>query len=266
MGSDFRQNVREINSNSWIIGEIWGDARPWLKGKHFDGVMNYRIGWSTISWVGKDKLNSLYHNPNYPLKEIETDKYINILETTFGWYPKHVNSSQLNLLDSHDVPRALNSLKGDIPALKLAIFLLFIQPGVPCIYYGTEIGLNGGEEPNCRESFTWNLLPNNDLLDFIKSLSLFRKDFLQCLDVSMNWEAIGKDVLSGWVVVPSKSSSGSMLLIRIWINRSRDLWASIPKSLSQPSFLLGEIELLGRGLGPQSAIVFKEMVGDVSSA
>ncbi len=55
-----------------------------------------------------------------------------------------MNRAQLNLLDSHDVPRALHSLNGDLKALKLALLLLFLQPGAPCIYYGTEAGLAGG--------------------------------------------------------------------------------------------------------------------------
>ena len=53
----------------------------------------------------------------------------------------------MNLLDSHDVPRALHSLQGDVEALKLALVLLFLQPGAPCVYYGTEAALAGGPEP-----------------------------------------------------------------------------------------------------------------------
>ena len=52
----FRKAIKEVNSEAWIVGEIWGDARKWLKGAHFDGVMNYRIGWSSLSWAGANIL------------------------------------------------------------------------------------------------------------------------------------------------------------------------------------------------------------------
>ena len=55
---EFRRVVREANPDAWIVGEIWGDARAWLQGEHFDGVMNYRLGWSTLCWVAGDDLLS----------------------------------------------------------------------------------------------------------------------------------------------------------------------------------------------------------------
>jgi neopullulanase len=88
-----------------------------------------------------------------------------------------VNLAQLNLLDSHDVPRALHMLQGDVKALQLALVLLFCLPGTPCLYYGTEVGLHGGEEPGCREAFPWDG-PTGwraDLRAFIASLAALRR-------------------------------------------------------------------------------------------
>ena len=65
---------------------------------------------------------------------------------------------------------SLNTLKGDVCALKLALFLLFLQPGAPCIYYGTEVGLSGGSEPDCRESFPWESFCGTDLRSFVFAL------------------------------------------------------------------------------------------------
>ena len=80
-----------------------------------------------------------YRNPEYPLDPaLSTEQLIGIWDTTAGWYRPEVTQAQMNLLDSHDVPRALHSLKGDLEALKLALVLLFLQPGAPCVYYGTE--------------------------------------------------------------------------------------------------------------------------------
>ena len=75
-----------------------------------------------IIWVADFKLNSSYKNPYYPLKIVK--EYIEIINLTQSWYSDDVNNSNLNLLDSHDVPRALNTLKNDANSLKLALFLL----------------------------------------------------------------------------------------------------------------------------------------------
>jgi len=64
--------------------------------------------------------------------------------------------AQLNLLGSHDTPRLLSELGGDLARLQLALTLLFTRPGVPCICYGDEIGLEGGPDPDCRRCFDWD--------------------------------------------------------------------------------------------------------------
>ena len=109
---EFRRVVREVNPEAWIVGEIWGDARAWLQGEHFDGVMNYRLGWSTLCWVAGDHLRRDYRNPEYPLDPLSTEQLIGIWDTTAGWYRPEVTRAQMNLLDSHDVPRALHTLQG----------------------------------------------------------------------------------------------------------------------------------------------------------
>ncbi len=252
----FRRSVKEISLNTWIIGEIWGDARTWLDGAHFDGVMNYRMGWSSLCWVAGDKLRKNYNNPDYPLEKINADQYINLLETTLGWYRPEFNCSQLNLLDSHDVPRSLHTLKGDMLALKLALFLLFIQPGAPCIYYGTEAGLSGGIEPKCREAFPWNETWPEDLRSFIRSLSSLRKKLSNYFERGLCWEPLGADALSGVGNLNIKKSSKLRKVIKVFVNRSRSSWLSIDDALPEETFLIGSLEKNGRGLSPQSAVVF----------
>ena len=152
---DFRRMVKDVNPDAWIVGEIWGDARPWLQGDQFDGVMNYRLGWSSLCWAAAGELQVGFENPLYPLRPLATEELLAIWRQTSDWYEPQVNASQLNLLDSHDVPRAAHTLCGDRAALLLALLLLVLQPGAPCLYYGTEAGLAGGPEPACREGFPW---------------------------------------------------------------------------------------------------------------
>jgi len=60
-----------------------------------------------------------------------------------------------NLLGSHDTERILTALNSDIKKVKLAQDILFTLPGTPAIYYGDEIGLTGGKDPDCRKAFNW---------------------------------------------------------------------------------------------------------------
>ncbi len=84
---------------------------------------------------------------------------------------------QLNLIDSHDTPRFITTAGGDISALKLAYLFLFTYVGAPCIYYGDEIGLTGGPDPECRKAFSWDEETwNQDLLGFMKALVQLRKN------------------------------------------------------------------------------------------
>ena len=248
---EFRRVVRAANTDAWIIGEIWGDARSWLQGDQFDGVMNYRIGWSTLGWSGDKALRQSYQNPDYPLQPRSTEELLNIWSTTTGWYRPEANLAQMNLLDSHDVPRALHSLKGDVNALRLALLLLFLQPGAPCIYYGTETGLAGGPsaeqssgpEPACREAFPWDQPWNADLRATILQLSELRRDYPLLRKGALQWNCVGTDGLVGQVD-----------RLEVWINRSRSQPLALPHRHSNAEILWSTGESISTGtIAVQSA-------------
>ena len=246
----FRQVVSEVNPDAWIVGEIWGDARAWLKGEHFDGVMNYRLGWSSLCWAAAEGLRQGYRNPEYPLNPLDSDGLLEIWNTTAGWYRPAVNRAQMNLLDSHDVPRALHSLNGDVAALKLALLLLFLQPGAPCIYYGTEAALaggpdaelSGGPEPACREAFPWESPWSADLRPYIAELATLRRGHPALRMGDLRWSSWGADGLQ------AQSPDG----LTVWVNRSR----SAPWELSLDGDVLWSVgDHTVNGLMPQSAVI-----------
>ena len=63
---------------------------------------------------------------------------------------------QLNLVGSHDAPRLRTVLGDDVTGVRLATLLQMTLPGAPCIYYGDEIGLRGGNDPENRGAFPWD--------------------------------------------------------------------------------------------------------------
>ena len=250
---EFRRVVRAVNADAWIVGEIWGDAHSWLQGQHFDGVMNYRIGWSTLGWTGNNALRQGYQNPEYPLQARSSEELLDIWSNTTRSYRPEVNRAQMNLLDSHDVPRALHSLNGDLKAMKLALLLLFLQPGAPCLYYGTETGLAGGPdsehssgpEPACREAFPWEQAWNADFRAYLKELADLRRTYSVLRQGDLSWRAVGTDGLVA-------QAEG----LEVWINRSRIHPLALPAAQTTAKTLWScDEDTASPCLSPQSAVV-----------
>ncbi|MDE0463402.1 MAG: alpha-amylase family glycosyl hydrolase, partial [Caldilineaceae bacterium] len=78
------------------------------------------------------------------------------IERMLERYDWQVVTAQFNLLNSHDTARNLWALDGDASGVRLCLLLQMTLPGAPCIYYGEEIGMNGGPDPGCRGAFPWD--------------------------------------------------------------------------------------------------------------
>lgn len=91
-------------------------------------------------------------------------------------YHLEITQGSLNLLDSHDTPRFLTLARSDESALRLATLFQMTYPGMPCLYYGDEIGLEGRRDPDCRRAFPWeDKLWNSSLRDYVKSCIALRQ-------------------------------------------------------------------------------------------
>lgn len=159
---DFRQVVKGVNKDMIIIGENWHNAEPWLRGDQFDSVMNYSVTKLSLDYFARRQINA---------KEFSEQ-----LATVWMRYPKQVNEAMLNLLDSHDTERFLTSCNNRIESLKLAAAFIFGYMGMPCTYYGTEVGMDGVYDPGCRKGFPWNREKwNMELFEFYKKLIQLRR-------------------------------------------------------------------------------------------
>ena len=155
---EFRRRVKSANPDAYIVGEIWHEADRWLAGDQFDAVMNYVFTKAAVGFFTQGHFDHhLTANVGYGVPhKMDAPGFAYSLNTMLGRYAKAVNDVQLNLLESHDTARFLSIARGDITALRLAIFCMLTIPGAPCIYYGTEVGMSGGVDPECRSSFTWD--------------------------------------------------------------------------------------------------------------
>jgi alpha-glucosidase len=145
-----RRAVREENAQAYVLGEHFSEATRWLQGDQEDGAMNY-FGFTlpVRAWLGGLDLGGVR-------ARLGTADFVAALARAVANIPYVNQLAQFNLLDSHDTPRLLTELGGDTALMKLAATLLFTRPGVPCIYYGDELGMQGGADPDSRRCFPWN--------------------------------------------------------------------------------------------------------------
>ncbi len=159
---EFRDRVKAINPEAYIVGEVWSNAGQWLKGDQFDGVMNYMFTGPTLAFTAGDHVRMEYvESPDYyPYPPLDAAAYGQKIQQLLALYPWDIQLTQLNLLSSHDVARVLSVVSDDQSSFELAVLLQMTFPGAPSIYYGDEVGLSGGPDPDCRRTFPpkdqWN--------------------------------------------------------------------------------------------------------------
>jgi cyclomaltodextrinase len=155
---EFRRRVKNSNPEAYIVGEIWHEADRWLAGDQFDAVMNYVFTRAAVGFFTQGRFDHhLCANVGYGMPhKLDAPGFAYSLNTMLGRHAKAVNDVQMNLLESHDTARFLSIAKGDVAALRLAMLCMLTMPGAPCIYYGTEVGMAGGVDPDCRRSFNWD--------------------------------------------------------------------------------------------------------------
>jgi len=177
----FRNTLKEFDQDSILIGEVWEDAsnkisygqrREYLLGEELDSVMNYPFRMIAIDYILLRKNAKMTHQ---------------VFMSLYENYPIEHFYSMMNLIGSHDVPRILTILQEElsidlsdeqkkataIKRLKLITLLQMTFPGVPSIYYGDEVGVEGGEDPSNRRTYPWGK-ENQDLLYWFKQLTSIR--------------------------------------------------------------------------------------------
>lgn len=179
---EFRRRVKGANRDAYIVGEIWGDARRWLAGDQFDAVMNYMLTRACLGFfIPSDVIDYavIQGTGLNPVEPLDAGHFGRTMDSLLGLYPPSATLAQLNLLDSHDTARFLTMARGDESALRLASLFIMCFPGAPCIYYGDEIGMQGGQTvEEARKGFEWKQeCWNEGLLAHYKSIASLRHRF-----------------------------------------------------------------------------------------
>ncbi|WP_235597961.1 alpha amylase N-terminal ig-like domain-containing protein, partial [Geobacillus sp. B4113_201601] len=161
---EFRRAVKAQKPDVYILGEIWHDAMPWLRGDQFDAVMNYPVADAALRFFAKEEINA---------REF-AERLMRVLHS----YPATVNEAAFNLLGSHDTPRILTVCGEDVRKAKLLFLFQLTFTGSPCIYYGDEIGMTGGNDPGCRKCMIWDDdKQHRGLYEHVKQLIALRRQY-----------------------------------------------------------------------------------------
>lgn len=150
-----RQALKAEKPDFYILGEIWHDATPWLRGDEFDSVMNYPI---------QEGIDDFWSIDTSTSKDFEY-----AINRCYTLYPSQVNRVLFNLLDSHDTIRLITKL-GSKDRFYQQMAFLFTLPGTLCIYYGTEVLLEGAHDPDCRRCMPWTEIERGDYDDRIAAM------------------------------------------------------------------------------------------------
>jgi neopullulanase len=149
-----------VNPEAYLVAEVWHAKPEWLAGRHFDAFMNYPLTQAILGYAPGEHLDlamALRHD-EYRRHLVHRDgpSFAGELQRLLAIDDPDVTAVQLNLLDSHDTARFLTMSHGDVASLRLATLLQMTLPGAPCVYYGDEVGVEGGHDPDNRRAFPWD--------------------------------------------------------------------------------------------------------------
>jgi len=159
---EFRPVVRRANPDAVIIGEIWDDAGRWLQGDMFDSVMNYVWRAAVLGFVAHRSLTPSQFDQRMAQLQV--------------MYPRQSLYAMYNMLSSHDTPRFRRECGGDLNRVRLGLLLQFTAIGAPAIYYGDEIGMDGGGIPDNRRPMRFERTPDEQaMFEYTRALIALRK-------------------------------------------------------------------------------------------
>jgi glycosidase len=160
---EIRDAAKSVNPEAYILGEVMGLAAAWFKYGALDGVMNYRLWEGLVYFIAWESWDAA--------------QFRAYAKGLWGSYPPENFFACYNLIGSHDKPRIFTLCEGDRRKVALIVATIFSLPGAPAIYYGDEVGLEGGEDPDCRRCFPWDRGQwDEELRELFRTLIRIRKE------------------------------------------------------------------------------------------
>ena len=177
IGRGIRRAVKAENPEAYLLGEHFFDGTPHLQGGELDATMNYQgFSFPVWRWLAGFEVGAgiaEWGDPR-PMATADMAAQWAAFRAAIPW---QIAAQQFNLLGSHDTPRLRHILGGDLARVRVAAALLFTYPGVPCLYYGDEVGLDGAGDPDCRRTMPWDEAAwDQELRAFFQRLIRLRRE------------------------------------------------------------------------------------------
>ncbi len=233
-----RRELFAIKPDFYICGEVWHNALAWLRGDEYDSVMNYSL---------QENIESFWRNP-----EMTADDFAYGVSECFNRYSDQTCSVMFNLLDSHDTMRLITRCEGDENAFYQELCAMFTLNGSVCFYYGTEVRLEGGHDPDCRRCMPWKEIDRGDYDDRIaemKKLITMRRSIPELRRGRLRFVDSGRSR----VIIYEKYGCDSENVYRVVLNCS-----SAPYELEDVGEVIYSRGLSGKILSAGGLIVFKK--------
>lgn len=166
---DWYKLVKSINPHAIVVAEIWEEAPDWIANKRVDSMMNYPLAKAMVKFF-IDKKN------RYSVSEFDAE-----LARLRAVYPDETDHILMNLIDSHDTDRVASMIRNpdrnydrdagpranpkydprkptrdELQIQKLIAVFQLTYPGAPSIYYGSEAGMWGADDPDDRKPMLWD--------------------------------------------------------------------------------------------------------------
>ena len=177
---EFRRRVRAANPEAYIVAEVWDERPDLLDGSSWDALMNYPLLCAIVGFAAGSHLDRAIVRQHSWLSRnlvpLDGKGFAAALDRLMTAYPQRTGSVMLNLLGGHDTPRLRTMGGGDLAMVRLSLLVQMTLPGMPCIYYGDEIGLQGEMDPASRAAFPWDAGGwDMEILAFTKAVTALRR-------------------------------------------------------------------------------------------
>jgi len=171
--------LRVIKPDVYLLGEAWHSSQALVGDGQFDAVMNYPL---------TQPIPALFNG------DLSLEDYVGKTNLELMMYRQPQQQAMFNAIDTHDTPRLLTTLNGDLGKFQAALTLLMLLPGSPCIYYGTEVAMAGGADPDNRRCMNWQPdAKQQKMTDFVRQLIKFRQEHTELLaSGQLNWQVSGQ--------------------------------------------------------------------------
>lgn len=173
--------IKDVNPDSYILSEDWNDSVEFLQGNQWDGIMNF-VGCArpVREYIGQLDFRITRRIKSKTVKSNSCAKALKkrILQT-YGKIPFALWGNQFNMIDCHDIGRLHNDKNISWDRYVMALYYQYMLPGAVCLYYGDEIGIEGGltSPEECRYPMNWNVdLKSNPYYNIYSRLNKAKRE------------------------------------------------------------------------------------------